>query len=206
MSHVAVRSPEALTKPRKPAWDVAALLPSQGEWTEDEYLFLPTNRLVEFSDGRLEVLPVPTRLHQKIVAYLYKLLAAYVEKHGSGEVFFAALPVRLRPGKWREPDVIFVRAENKKALEGEFLYGADLVMEVVSNKNRNRDLILKRREYALAGIPEYWIVDPQRQTIMVLRLKGKAYVVHGEYRKGQHALSAHLSGFEVNVEKAFDQA
>ncbi|MCL4860269.1 MAG: hypothetical protein KJZ93_12715, partial [Caldilineaceae bacterium] len=50
----------------EPAWDVALLFPPQGAWSEADYLALETNRLVEFSHGRIEVLPMPSDSHQSI--------------------------------------------------------------------------------------------------------------------------------------------
>jgi Uma2 family endonuclease len=70
--------------------------------------------------------------------------------------------------------------------------GADLVMEVVSDADRRRDVETKRFEYARAGIPEYWIVDPSELRITVLHLTGDHYVVHGEFTPGGRASSALL--------------
>ncbi|MDB5291432.1 MAG: hypothetical protein JWL69_2673, partial [Phycisphaerales bacterium] len=78
----------------------------------------------------------------------------------------------------------------------------DLVMEVVSEDGCRRDLEEKRRDYALAGIPEYWIVDPREQSITVLTLSGKQYIVAGEAHNGQKAASVLLKGFEVDVTAA----
>ena len=160
------RTPSFPKLPRgepEPAWAVATLFPAQGYWSEQDFLELPTNRLVEYSDGFIEVLPVPTRLHQKIVAFIYESLKAFVAARKLGEVFFAPLPIHLWPGKYREPDVIFVRSDNAKALEGEYLEGADLVVEVVSPDDPDRDWVKKRKEYARARIPEYWVVDPRQK-------------------------------------------
>ena len=84
--------------------------------------------------------------------------------------------------------------------------GADLVMEVVSDDDRRRDLEVKRREYATAGIPEYWIVDPKLKTITVLVLEGSSYVAHGEFALGDRATSHLLPGFEADVTTAFAAA
>jgi hypothetical protein len=62
------------TSLKNPTWEIAHLFPAQGTWSEEEYLGLSGNRLVEFSDGFLEVLPLPTTSHQALVAYLYGLL------------------------------------------------------------------------------------------------------------------------------------
>jgi Uma2 family endonuclease len=180
------------------------LLPLQGEWTEAEYLALNSTRLAEFSDGCLEVLPMPTRWHQLIVKYLFKNMEAYLEAHPGGEVFFAPLPVHLWPGKYREPDLVYVRPERWRN-DPRYPEGADLAIEVVSEgeEDRRRDLVIKRQEYATAGIAEYWIVDPLEQRVTVLTLDGQAYLVHGVFAPGERATSVLLTGFEVDVAAAF---
>jgi len=99
----------------------------------------------------------------------------------------------------------FYSRNMRNRMSEEYLLGADLVMEVVSGgaEDRRRDLKKKRREYAQAGIPEYWIVDPREERITVLRLDGKKYAVHGEYAKGTKAASHLLPGFEADVAATF---
>src|SRR5690349_13983866 len=92
----------------EPTWEVARLFPRQGDWTEDAFLSLSTNRFVELNDGCLEVLPMPTALHQAIVRLLSRLLEEFVHKRKLGDVFFAPLPVRLWAGQFREPDVVYL--------------------------------------------------------------------------------------------------
>jgi Uma2 family endonuclease len=188
----------------EPAWEVAYLFPAQGTWTEVDYLDLPGNRLVELSDGFLEVLPMPTTSHQMIVLALYRSLLAFAGLDGLGTVLVAALRVRLWKGKFREPDVVFMLAEHADRIGEEYWQRADLVMEVVSGdaKDRKRDLEVKVAEYARARIPEYWIIDPQQAQITVLRLKGRKYTVHGRFGRGSRARSALLKGFEVEVDAA----
>ncbi len=87
-----------------------------------------------------------------------------------------------------------------------YTVGADLVIEVVSDDAPMRDLQTKRHEYAQAGIPEYWIVDPRKRKISVLHLEEHAYVVSGDYGPGEQALSVLLSGFGVDVTAVFAAA
>jgi Uma2 family endonuclease len=183
---------------------VSNLFPGQGEWTEEEYLDLHTNHLVEFSDGFVEVLPMPTTSHQDIVIFLFEALRAFILPGQLGKVSLAALRIRLWPGKFREPDIVFMLRENAARIAEQFWERADLVMEVVSGSDddRRRDLVTKRSEYAQARIPEYWIVDPQEGRITVLRLAGDSYVVHGEFAKGSRATSVLLPGFSVDVSEA----
>lgn len=188
----------------KPAWDIAKLYPAQGYWDEDEYLALETNWRVEFDDGSIEVLPMPTTAHQLTVLFLYRMLFAFVSGRKLGTVLTAPLPVRTLKTKYREPDVVFLFAKHIARRGNRFWQGADLVMEVVSKgkKERQRDLVLKRKEYAAAGIPEYWIVDPEEAQIVVLKLSKDKYIVAGQYGLGETAKSVLLRGFEVDVAAA----
>ena len=94
----------------RPAYGIELdLLPLQGTWTEEQYLVLSnqTNHLVEFTDGRIELVPLPTSRHQVILAVLFDLFRAVVGRNG-GEVLFAALRLRLRAGKFRTPDILML--------------------------------------------------------------------------------------------------
>jgi Uma2 family endonuclease len=179
---------------------------AQGEWTEKEYLNLPTNRLVELTDGCIEFLPIATLFHQFIAQYLFKLLDEFVRSRRLGDVGFAPSPIRLAPGKLREPDVFFLTPRRISSTRRP-PDGADLVIEVVSegDDNRERDLVTKRQEYAQAGIPEYWIVDPDKQVISVYSLApGQSeYVVLGEFGIGARAVSTLLPRFGVDVAATF---
>ena len=160
----------------EPAWEIAQLFPTQGQWSEEDYLELDTNHLIEYSHGYIEVLEMPTELHQDIVFILAQLLAQFVKAHALGKVLFAPLRVKLGPKKYREPDILFMFKEHSARRGQQYWIGADLVMEVISPGNRNHDIVKKRREYAQAGIPEYWLVDPEDKTITVLTLKGLSLI------------------------------
>ena len=188
-----------------PTWEIAYLFPNQGTWSADEYLALSTNHLVEFSDGALEVLPMPTEQHQLIVAFLYRTLFAFVATQKLGEVLFAPFRVKLWEEKFREPDLVCMLAENSQRRENQYWRGADLVMEVVSEDDPERDLVKKRAEYAAAGIHEYWIVDPRDETITLLVLDPSAgtYETAGKYASGEAVDSVLLEGLSVRVAEVF---
>ncbi len=202
-----IPQPQRLSRRGEPAWEVAFLFPPQGSWSEAEYLALDTNKLVELCEGCVEVLPMPTILHQMIVDFLHTLLKAFVAAHAPGMVLTAPLPVHLWPGQYREPDILYLRPERVRTLRGQ-PEGADLVMEVVSegSENRERDYETKRQEYARAGISEYWIVDPEEQRITVLTLDGTTYREHGVFGRGTQAGSVLLPGFTVAVDAVFAAA
>src|SRR3972149_1350499 len=85
------------------AWEVATLFPEQGEWSEEAYLDLTddTNRRIEFTDGRLEFLAMPTEIHEALVRFLFLALYQFVEARKLGEVYFNGIRVRIRPRKMR---------------------------------------------------------------------------------------------------------
>ena len=181
------------------------VLPPQGGWSDEEYLWLTDrcNRLVEFTDGHVQELPMPTFTHQAILAFLYRLFQEHLDPCG-GVVMFAALRMRIRAGKFREPDLLLLRDRSDSRCQDRYWLGADLVAEVVSPDDPDRDLIEKRADYAEAGIPEYWIVDPRDETITVLTLDGDTYVEHGVYSAGESAASSLLDGFAADVTAVFD--
>jgi Uma2 family endonuclease len=195
---------EVKSRKGTPTWEIARLFPLQGRWSEADYLALDTNHLIELSDGCLEFLPMPTFFHQDLVAFVYRQVWEIVQKQNLGRVNFAPLRVRTGKATYREPDVVFVKPERVKDAHTP-PDGADLVVEVVSpgEESRERDLEIKREEYARAGISEYWIIDPEKETVIVLALDGETYRVHGEFKKGQTADSVLVPGFALDVTALF---
>ena len=184
------------------------LLPSQGEWDEDDYLWLTdhSNWLIEFTDGYIEVLPMPTRRHQAISRLLFLAFLAHLQPRG-GDVFYAPLRLRLASGRFREPDILALLDARDPRSQDRYWLGADLVLEVVSVDKPERDLVEKRREYAESNIPEYWIVDPFAETITVLVLGDPVaslmYEEHGVFGRGQRATSRLLDEFGIDVDAVF---
>jgi len=203
-------STSAAFRQGEPAWDLALLFPMQGTWSQEEYLDLTDdiNLLIEYTFGRIEVLPMPTIEHQLIVRFLMDVLRAFVEPRKLGIVLFAPTRVYVEPDKYREPDIVFNFTEHHAKSGKRYYQSADLVMEVVSDdaEGRKRDLEKKSLDYAQGGIPEYWIVDPQEKQITVLALEGQTYAAHGVFRDGQEATSKLLPGFTVNVSAVFQAA
>jgi len=182
--------------------DLVAL---QGLWSVAQYLKLTnqTNRLIEFTDGVIEVLPMPTKYHLEISKVLFLALLAVMQRIG-GDVFYAPLRVEVRPGKFREPDVLLVLDKDDPRAQDEYWTGADLVIEIVSPDRPKRDTDEKPLDYAEAGIPEYWIVNPLTGSITVLALTGSTYAEHGVFRRGDQAVSKLLDGFSVSVDAVLD--
>jgi Uma2 family endonuclease len=110
----------------------------------------------------------------------------------------------VRPGKFREPDVLVLRNAQDPRNQHTYWLGADLVIEIVSPDDPERDTVEKVADYAEAGIPEYWIVNPLTSTITVLVLEEDAYTEHGIFHRGARATSKLLCGFDVRVDEVLD--
>lgn len=183
----------------EPAWEAAFLLPSQGQWSEADFLKFHTNRMAELVDGRLEILPMPTLKHQRILRWILGMVEAAAP---TGSVtMFAPLPTRLFPGTIREPDLLYIAPENAPDPDVDYPTRIDLALEIVSpgSDARTRDYEHKRRDYARAGITEYWIVDPQENQVTVLVLQDNNYVEHGVFQTGDEATSVLLPGLRIDV-------
>ena len=173
--------------------------------SEADYERLVTEFRTEWVGGRLEYLPMNSDLHHAIAGFFYRRLFAHLEAAGfSPAVRFAGVSVRV-PHRLREPDVMALLDGDDSRRTAMVWNGADLVAEVVSDDDPSRDTVRKRAEYAAAGIPEYWIVDPRPRvrTISVLTLDGDAYrdAVFGE---GETAAGVLLPGFTVDVTACLD--
>ena len=177
----------------------------QGLWTEAQYLRMTehTSRPIEFTDGHVEVLPMPTDRHQVVLRFLLFALDPFIRQRG-GTVLFSGLRLRIRKDKFREPDLLLLRDATDARRRNDYWRGADWVAEVVSPDRPARDTVTKRRDYAEARIPEYWIASPIDETVTVLVLEGDAYTEHGVFRRGERATSVCLEGFSVSVEEVFD--
>jgi len=190
-----------------PPWEIATKFPAQGSWTEADYFAFNSKRGIEFADGCVELLPMPTKLHQLIVGYLYRVIFAHVSGQDIGSVLLPGYRVQVAQGRYREPDLVVVLAENESRAGEQFTQAADLVVEVVSEDDPDRDWNTKRAEYAAAGIPEYWIADPRDQTLTVLTLPAgqNEYAEAGRYTRGQQAASVLLTGVQIDIDEVFSQ-
>jgi Uma2 family endonuclease len=155
------------------------------------------------TDNIIEVLPMSTDNHQAISRLLFLALLDFVHAEG-GTVFYAPLRVQVRPGTFREPDLLILLDCEDPRRQNAYWLGADIVVDIIDHERQNPDHDQTPRDYAEAGIPEYWSVDPVDQTITVHELVGRRYVPHGAFRRGQIATSVLLEDFTVDVAEVFD--
>jgi Uma2 family endonuclease len=138
----------------------------------EEFLTAYDGVHAEWVDGKACVMSPNTDRHSQVARFLIALLQAYAEEKGLGEVFVPAFAMRLSPRpSGREPDLFFVAREHLDRNRGSHLEGpADLVVEVISASTRVVDRGEKFYEYEQAGVPEYWLIDPDRRKVEAYRL------------------------------------
>jgi Uma2 family endonuclease len=188
-------------------------------WTYDELASLPDGHRYEIFDGELfvdgqpyragaelgVVSPSPTRLHQRLSKRFFVALYRALEETRLAEVLYAPLDVVITPSRTVQPDLLVVRTERRHLLEEQGLAGApDLVVEVLSPSTAKHDAVDKRQFYARMGVREYWLVDPDRDTVQVLGLieGGLTYRELGWYTPGDTARSETFP-FELDVAALF---
>lgn len=176
-------------------------------WGEDLYLDLANrgNIYVELDDGRIVFPMMPTATHQTVVLNLASALRAYARSlPAPGRVLIAPAPIRLWPLKIREPDVAFYKAEHLDRVGQQVSGVPDFVAEVLSPSSLVLDTGQKMIEYALAGIPEYWVIDPDHRTVAIYVLEGTACRLTGVYGAGQRVSAQTLSGFSLEVDELWE--
>ena len=176
-------------------------------WTSESYLALANseNAFVELSDGKAVIYEMPTPAHQSIVGNLYMALRVYARTVNQGRAFVAPLPVQLWRSKFREPDVLFYKTAHQERIKEQFVESPDWVAEVISPSTRSVDMLTKVDEYALAGIAEYWLIDPERRyvTVYVLPEGAESYEICAEYTAGQVLTAVTLPAFRLAIEELF---
>lgn len=155
-----------------------------GEFTIEDYRKLPEGDRHQLIEGALVLTPSPSTKHQWILGRLFLVLSHYAEQRG-GRVFQAPLDVYLDPRNAFQPDLVYVSADREAIIREDGIHGPpDLVVEVLSAGSQAFDRGQKRDVYYNSGVLEYWLVDPEAETVEVLVRGEGGYVLHGTYARG----------------------
>jgi Uma2 family endonuclease len=177
------------------------------KFTYADLLALPEDgKRHEIVDGEHLVSPSPKTHHQRVSAALHYCLMAHVRTHRLGEVFAAPLDVVLGEGDVVEPDLLFVSNERRERTTDNNIQGApDLVVEILSEWNRRIDEITKRDLYARHGVLEYWIVDPELETVKVYRASEQRFLRIAELARenGDSLTTPLLPGLSIPLGEVF---
>jgi Uma2 family endonuclease len=182
-------------------------LPEKERYTYADYVQLPEGAPYELIHGELVMSPSPSTLHQRILRRIARALDAFLEHEGHGEILFAPMDVRLSEEDAVQPDLIFIAAEQSNIIGKQAIDGApDLIVEILSPSTAYRDLTKKKRLYEQHGVREYWVIDPDEQTVEIFELANERYMQHARIVETGTAASQHLDGFQIDLTDLFQRA
>jgi len=155
-------------------------------------------------DGELHMSPSPRSYHQQIIAKLSTQLGSFLEDHAVGVYYPAPIDVFLTDTNVYQPDLLFVSKDRLPMVKKDGVHGApDLVVEVLSPSTKKFDLGFKKKVYAVAGVVEYWIVDPDACQVKVFHLRASADHPDRTLTGGDTLSSDLLPDLEIDLEKVF---
>lgn len=161
---------------------------------------------VEYLNGDIVMTPARSPQHQIIVTNLLLLLGIYAAKEGLGLVLPAPLDVVLsKEEQIAQPDLIFIsKARASKLVTRAAIAGApDLVLEIISPSTARADRKIKPPLYARYGVAEYWLVDPEDQSVEVFVLDGETYRVAGIYLAGDTIKAGRFADAKIAIDSIF---
>ena len=140
-------------------------------WTVEDYLQIYEEAKCEILDGGLIMTPAPSITHQKTAGLLYQKLISFVNRHQTGELYFAPVDVYFDRENIYQPDLVFVSAARSPIIQEKGIMEApDLIAEIISPSNSYIDRYSKKAKYEQFGVKEYWIVDPANKTLEIFVL------------------------------------
>lgn len=174
-------------------------MPELAKLTYDDLWSFPDDGIRrELLDGELLVSPSSFTRHQDLAGRLYFEFTAHLRADGGGRVFIAPLDIILDVHNVFEPDVFFVADDRSEIVTDTHVFGVPtLVVEVLSNSRRDR--VLKHEVYARFGVPEYWIVDGNADTVEIYRLGTEGAYLRPEILEPGDTLATPLPGLSLDV-------
>lgn len=164
----------------KPGKEVLSMaIPQKQVYTEADYYALPEDVRAELIDGQIYYQAAPSRIHQKILSEVHTVINNYIKsKGGSCEVYPAPFAVKLHEDRKTivEPDLSVI-CDREKLTDKGCTGAPDWIIEIISPSNSSHDYIRKLNLYADAGVREYWIVDPAKESIFVYYLEKEKFKV-----------------------------
>lgn len=174
--------------------------PERLRMTYDEYVEWydrEAGRRGEWVDGEVVVFMPTVRVHELVLHFLHKLLGIVVELREIGSVTGSGYELRTRDGAAREPDLMVLLSEHEdRATDRRLLGAADIVVEIISPDSVTRDRRDKLAEYAAAGVPEYWVIDPRdgKESFELFVLDGEGFYVLAQADRDGRVWSSVLAG------------
>ncbi len=181
-------------------------------FTYGDILRSPDEVPMELIDGQVILMAPPSTRHQWIIGELYLQFGNFL-RGKKCRAFQAPFGVRLFEQKEDTPDDVDTLVEpdltvvcDASKIDRRGCRGApDLVAEILSPSTARRDRLVKRELYEAAGVREYWIVDPDRESVQVYLLRDGTYLPPQTYTKDTPVPSEVLPGFAADLSTVFPE-
>ena len=175
--------------------------PSPPYITYEQFLCDPAiDERSEWVDGRVVPMATVAELHNLLTGWLIQVLRGCIQDEGLGRIYHEPFNQKLPASSGRSPDIMVVLAQHYDRVRSNYLDGpADVVIEVLSRSTAGVDRGDKYLEYEAGGVPEYWLLDPQRQVAEFYQLDSSGrYQLVPPSSDGRYT-SAVLPGFWLDV-------
>ena len=174
--------------------------------TVADYLETPEGAAYQLLDGELIVAAAPADKHQRVSGSLFLALHPFISGRNLGIIRYAPVDVVLSDHDVVQPDLLFVSHERAAIRTPANLQGApDLAVEVLSPSTEGYDRGYKRELYARHGVREYWLVDPDAETIEVLTPGNGGFIRYALYGGRETLTSPLLPGLAVDLAAIFGE-
>lgn len=178
------------------------------KFTYEDYLLFPDDgKRHELINGEHYVTPAPSTKHQRLSRKILLAFGNYLEIHQIGEAFYAPCDVVLSDLDVVQPDLLFISSARASIITKKNIQGApDLIVEIISETSRKTDELTKRKLYEQYGVSEYWIVDPELETVKIYRMSDKGYIRVAEISNEPNATlsTPSLPGFQIQLSSLFE--
>lgn len=174
-------------------------------WNWEDIVHLPEQEMPEIIDGKPYYRAAPRMRHSAAATEIIGELRSLQKGSLSGWWILSELDVRLSPQRVVRPDVCGYRKERLPELVEDWPLDLrpDWVCEILSSGTARYDRGTKSKAYADAGIPWYWLVDPQERTVEVLELQGGRWALHGCFGDGETLALPPFDGCEISISDLF---
>lgn len=168
------------------------------------YKLLPEGAPYQLIEGELVMTPAPNPGHQIISSKLFKKLSDFVDRTGCGIVLYSPVDVYLDDENAFQPDIIFISKERLAILKNDGIYGPpEVVIEILSPSTAHYDLKEKFRVYERSGVKEYWLVDPELNSVEIYSNEKEQLSLIARAEGEGEVESVLLKGFKMTLEEVF---
>ena len=164
---------------------------------------------MEYINGEIVLLASPNTFHQDISGNLHIHLRTYL-KDKQCKVFYAPFDVHFYKKELKTPDVmqpdllIACDLEGTVNEKGRYMGTPTLCIEILSKSTRSKDMVDKLNTYMMSGVREFWIVDPNKHSVLVYGFKDCDIDEYTTYKPGDTLISYFFEGLEIDVNEIFE--